>query len=148
MGWSAQRGIGALARVAALLVPLALEALLAAPTLAADPRETVLAEVERDVREADGLLRQARFEEALGRAGEARRRLAGAGDGSEARRLRVRTEVLAATVHVALEQEEAARNCFRRALAVEPALELDEASISPKVLRVFRAVRAEPRVRR
>jgi hypothetical protein len=57
----------------------------------------------------------------------------------------VRNEVVAATAHVALDQEAAARESFRRALGAEPALDLDPAATPPKVLRVFLAVRAEPR---
>src|SRR5262245_8601230 len=103
------------------------------------------AEVEGMMRAADTLLREARFEEALERTEELRGEIAGLGDGADARRLRARNEVMAATAHVALDQEEAARECFRRALAAEPALDLDPATTAPKVLRVFRAVRAEPR---
>ena len=103
------------------------------------------AALEGEVRTADALLREARFEEALDLTDRIRASLGTLGDGSEARRLRVRTEVAAATAHVALEQEEAARGCFRRALAAEPALDLDPAATAPKVLRVFRSVRSEPR---
>jgi hypothetical protein len=101
--------------------------------------------LEGEVRAADALLREARFEEALERTDRIRADLGPLGEGVEGRRLRVRTEVVAATAHVALEQEDAARGCFRRALDAEPALDLDPAATSPKVLRVFRAVRAEPR---
>jgi hypothetical protein len=101
--------------------------------------------LEDEVRAADALLREARFEEALERTDRIRAGLDPLGDGVEARRLRVRTEVVAATAHVALDREHEARDCFRRALAAEPALDLDPAATAPKVLRVFRAVRAEPR---
>jgi hypothetical protein len=91
--------------------------------------------------EVDALLRAARFEEAVAR-GDALREELGTAEGE---RLRVRLEVAAGTAYVALEREEAARECFRRALAAEPALDLDPAATAPKVLRVFRSVRAEPR---
>ncbi len=101
--------------------------------------------VESGVRAADQLLREARFEEALARIEGIRGELAVFGAGDAGRRLRARTEVVAATAYVALDREDAARECFRRALAAEPALDLDPATTAPKVLRVFRAVRAEPR---
>jgi hypothetical protein len=95
------------------------------------------------IEELDALVRAARFEEAIVRADGMRAQLgSGAADGEL---LRVRVEVTAATAYVALEREDAARDCFRRALAVEPALDLDPASTAPKVLRVDRSVRAEPR---
>ncbi len=109
-----------------------------------DPGAT-LGAVESGVREADTWLREARFEEALDRTDRVRVELGALGAGPEARRLRARNEVMAATAHVALDQDDAARECFRRALAAEPALDLDPATTAPKVLRVFRAVRAEPR---
>jgi hypothetical protein len=118
-----------------------------APAPAGDPGDpaAALGAVEGGVRAADTLLREARFEEALDRTDRVRGELAGLGDGPEARRLRARNEVMAATAHVALDQEDAARECFRRALAAERALDLDPATTAPKVLRVFRAVREEPR---
>jgi len=118
----------------------------AAPAAPAAPGDTPgVAEVEGVLRAADTLLREARFEETLERTEELRAEIASLGDGAEARRLRARNEVMAATAHVALDQDAAARECFRRALAAEPALDLDPAATAPKVLRVFRAVRAEPR---
>jgi len=106
-----------------------------------------LASVESEARAADELMQGARFEEALTRIESIRRKL-GALEGDAARRLRARTEVMAATAYVALDREDAARECFRRALAAEPALDLDPATTAPKVLRVFRSVREEPRVTR
>ena len=93
--------------------------------------------------EIDALLRAARFEEAVARAEALREEPAtGAAQGEL---LRVRLEVAAGTAYVALEREGAARECFRRALAAEPALDLDPQDTAPKVLRVFRSVRSEPR---
>jgi hypothetical protein len=108
-------------------------------------RPPTAAELEGAVRAADTLVQQARFDEALDRTDRLRGELDGLGDSPEARRLRARNEVTAGTAHVALDQEQAARQCFRRALAAEPALDLDPAATAPKVLRVFRAVRAESR---
>ena len=109
-----------------------------------DPAPT-LAAVESAVREADELLRGARFEAALAQSEGIRGKLEGFEGGDVGRHLRARTEVMAATAYVALDREDAARECFRRALAAEPALDLDPATTAPKVLRVFRAVREEPR---
>jgi len=110
-----------------------------------DPAPTLVAAVESDVREADELLRGARFEEAIARIDAIRGRLEGLDGGDAGPRLRARTEVMAATAYVALDREDAARECFRHALAAEPALDLDPTTTAPKVLRVFRAVREEPR---
>ena len=139
-------GIAVAAAWLALAAPPSARAQEAPGVPAVPPGEAVgAAEVEGGLRAADTLLREARFEEALERTEELRGEIAALGDGAGARRLRARNEVMAATAHVALDQEEAARECFRRALAAEPALDLDPAETAPKVLRVFRAVRAEPR---
>jgi len=106
---------------------------------AAGPRAPTAGAVD----EVDALLRAARFEEAVARA-EAFREELGAG-AVESELLRVQLEVTAGTAYLALEREDAARECFRRALAAEPALDLDPEDTAPKVLRVFRSVRAEPR---
>jgi tetratricopeptide (TPR) repeat protein len=98
------------------------------------------------VDEVDALLRAARFEEAVARADALREGFEAGPATGELQR--VRLEVVAGTAYVALEREDAARECFRRALAAEPALDLDPAATSPKVLRVFRSVRAEPRASR
>jgi len=106
---------------------------------AVEPRAATASAVD----ELDALLRAARFEEAVSRADALRGELGAGAEGSEV--LRVRLEVTAGTAYVALEREDAARECFRRALAAEPALDLDPEGTAPKVLRVFRSVRAEPR---
>jgi hypothetical protein len=93
--------------------------------------------------ELDAQVRAARFEEAVARADGMRAALGP--ESADDPLLRVRLEVTAATAYVALDRESAARDCFRRALVAEPALDLDPASTAPKVLRVFRSVRAEPR---
>jgi hypothetical protein len=116
----------------------------AAPTRAPDAPTPVPGAVESELRAADQLLRDARFEEALARIDGMRGELDGV-TGDAGRRLRARTEVMAATAYLALDREQAARECFRRALAAEPVLDLDPAATPPKVLRVFRAVREEPR---
>jgi hypothetical protein len=158
MGWAGKRlrhGLGGIAAIASLAGAATAPAARAEPSAppgppagkragAGDPTAR-LALVELDVRAADALLRDARFEEALARVDPIRAALDAMQDGAGVRRLRVRTEVLAATALVALDREDAARDCFRRALAAEPALDLDPATTAPKVLRVFLAVRSEPR---
>jgi hypothetical protein len=134
-----------------LLLALAAPGALAQP--AAAPRSPgdasgALAPTEADVRDLDTLLRAARFEEVVEGADRLREELDAGGEGSDVRRLRVRLEVAAGTAEVALDHADAARGCFRRALAAEPALDLDPDAIAPKVLRVFRSVRAEARAPR
>jgi tetratricopeptide (TPR) repeat protein len=100
-----------------------------------------LAAADAVLDEADELLRAARFEEALARLDEARRRLprppaAGAAD------RRARLEGLAATANVALGRDDEARERFGSALRADPSYRLDPGATSPKVLRAFDAARA------
>jgi hypothetical protein len=105
-------------------------------------RRRVLARVEGLLREGEESLEAAHFEEALERAGAARRELDAAGSSADARSLRARSEVLAAIAQVALGDEAAARRSFGRALEVQPGLELDPGRTSPKVMRVLEGARA------
>lgn len=111
-------------------------------------RRPVLSRVEALLQESEQNLREAHFEEALRRAGTARRELdtAGPADGAgapdEVRALRARLEVLAAIAQVALGDEAAARSSFGRALEAEPGLELDPGRTSPKVMRALEGARA------
>jgi hypothetical protein len=105
----------------------------------------VLARVEGLLRESEASLKAAHFEEALGRAGEARRELDAAGAAGareDARALRARLEVLSAIAQVALGDDAAARGSFGRALAAQPGLELDPGRTSPKVMRALEGARA------
>lgn len=123
---------------------------LCAPGARAQPDEPArdAAALAPQVDALESLLREARFDEVVERAGELREQLATGGEGEKVRRLRVRVEVAAATADVALERPDAARAAFRRALAAEPALDLSPDATAPKVLRVFQSVRAEARVPR
>ncbi|MDJ0848137.1 MAG: hypothetical protein QNK04_07160, partial [Myxococcota bacterium] len=94
------------------------------------------------VAEGESSLRQARFEEALGRAIAARDALAPIDRHPEVEPLRAAAEVLAATAQVALGDDAGAQESFARALAAEPSLRLDPMTTSPKVLRVLDAARA------
>ena len=87
-------------------------------------------------------LANARFEEALGRAFEARGALEQAGPGAEANALRVRVAVAAATAQLALGDEPGAHASLGEALALEPGLALDPGRTSPKVLRALEQARA------
>jgi hypothetical protein len=87
-------------------------------------------------------LARARFEEALGRAFEARGALEQAGPGDAADALRVQVAVAAATAQLALGDEPGAHASLGEALALEPALALDPARTSPKVLRALEQARA------
>jgi LysM repeat protein len=85
-------------------------------------------------------LRAAHFERALASAGEARDRI-DTRDGTADDQGRVRLEIASATAYVALGQNDAALESLERALIADPALELDPALTSPKVLAVFRVAR-------
>ncbi|HXV35550.1 MAG TPA: hypothetical protein VEC18_00270, partial [Myxococcota bacterium] len=86
-------------------------------------------------------LRAARFEEALASASELRARL-DAHPATADREQRVRLELASATAEVALGRNDAALDSMMRALRADPALELDPALTSPRVLAIFRAARS------
>lgn len=92
---------------------------------------------------AEKSLAGARFSEALGRALTAREELDAGPANATARALKLRVEVIAATAQVALGDEAGARESFVRALTLDPALALDPAATSPKVLAALEAARAE-----
>jgi hypothetical protein len=98
--------------------------------------------VDRLLDEADGLIRQAHFEEALQKAEEARGAVPSRGDAAALRQRRVRADVIAGTAQVALGKEADARASFERAIQSDPNLRLDRATTSPKVVRAFDAARA------
>jgi hypothetical protein len=105
-----------------------------------DPRELAAADGLLD--QAETLLRQARFEEALDRAAKARAVLPRTG-GAPLRARRARAEVVTGTAEVALGREGEARATFERAVRTDPSLTLDPAQTSPKVLRAFDAARID-----
>jgi tetratricopeptide (TPR) repeat protein len=94
------------------------------------------------IAQADRKLAKARFDEALALVGKARELLEHYGQKRRALRHKAHLEVTAATVFVAFERHREAIGCFERALAIEPALELETSRTSPKVLRVFREARS------
>jgi tetratricopeptide (TPR) repeat protein len=91
---------------------------------------------------ANRKLANARFDEALALTGRARELLEPYGQKQRALRHKAHLEVTAATALVAFERNQEAIACFERALAIEPALELEATRTSPKVLRVFREARS------
>ena len=127
--------------------------LAASPAPAPAPRTPSAAEVReaerrRRVARVEGLLDQigrrldeARFEEALATAAEARGTLADLDAGAETAAQRVRLEVFTATAEIALGDDAAARESFTRAMRADPALSLDPRTTSPKVMRIFDGVR-------
>jgi hypothetical protein len=106
----------------------------------AAPKEVPLA-ADDLLDEAEGLVRQARFEEALETAVKARDAVPKTGHQAALRQRRARADVIAGTAQVALGQDADAQSSFERALQTDPSLRLDHASTSPKVLRAFEAAR-------
>jgi hypothetical protein len=96
-----------------------------------------------DVGALEGQVRAAQFEQALAKAPALRARLARAPAGGTRTSLIAQAEVLIATAELALGRADAADASLRRALAVDPTLELDPASTPPKVLRALAAARGE-----
>ena len=110
--------------------------LVATPARALSPEQ---AEIAVALGQLEALLDRAHFREAGEKALLLRRRALALPASGDARRLAVRAEVVAGTAALALRQEGFARECFRRALRLEPGLSLPSAD--PKVRRTFDAVR-------
>ncbi len=116
------------------------------PPVAAAPETRSLdwSPIDAKLGAAEALLRDARFRQALRTAEQIRPKLASVENAPGASLRRTQLEVLSATAQIALGRRDAARECFERALAADPVLELDARSTSPKIRRVFDAVRGEP----
>jgi len=95
--------------------------------------------VDTALGQADALLREARYEEALARVEQARSQLP-RGEGAAARRARL--ESVAATAQFALGRDAEARRSFGAALEADPQFRLDSQRTSPKVMRAFDAARS------
>lgn len=106
-------------------------------------QQAALAEAQRMAASAESSLREARFEQALARADDARRLLDGLPGDELGSSLRARVEVLSATAHIALGDQDAARRSFSRALASDPGLRLDPMKTSPKVMQALNDARSE-----
>jgi hypothetical protein len=89
------------------------------------------------VSEVENLVLEAHFHTAVGVARTARTWVDAASAGPELRARRARLQVLVATAHVALGNEQEAKESLRRALALDPYLALDSATTSPKLLRLL-----------
>ena len=100
--------------------------------------------VSVDLGRVEALLGRAHFREAAEKALLLRNQALALPPSGDARRLVVRAEVLAASAAVALGQQAVARDCFARALRLEPWLTLDPAA-PPKVRRSFDAAKAMAR---
>ncbi len=106
-----------------------------------EPSDRATDDVDRKLGQASALVREARFREALALAKEVQAQLQGKrGEPGTSVRF-VRAAVLAATAEVALGRKLEARASFERALEMQPGLELDAATTSPKVIRVFRGAK-------
>jgi hypothetical protein len=106
------------------------------PTL--DPTD-----IDLELDEIDRMVAEARFLSALSVARSTRSALDERPSSEALRARRVRLEVLSATAEVALGRQADARASLLRALRAEPALRLDPATTSPKVLESLEAARAE-----
>lgn len=105
-------------------------------------RTRLLRAVDHWLERAEDLLADAHFDAALESAAETRARLRQIRWDRDVDARWVDLEVLEATIQVARGEEGAARDCAARALAVDPELVLDEARVSPKVVRIFQSASA------
>jgi hypothetical protein len=105
-------------------------------------------QIERWLRAAESQLEAARFEEALATAARARAALDAIPPGRDVSGSRVRVELIEATAEAARGRDAAARACFARVLALDPAFALDARTTSPKLMRLLDAARAETRAAR
>jgi tetratricopeptide (TPR) repeat protein len=106
------------------------------------PERVANAEVDKLLAETAAHVREARFEDALQSAEQARSSAANLRGRAKSTRS-ARLELYAATAEIALGRDEEARTSLRRALDADPALRLDAATTSPKVRRALEDVRAE-----
>ena len=107
-----------------------------------------LRQIEGLLSEAEAQLAAARFEEALATSAKARAGLDGMPPDQDVSRSRLRVELVEATAEAARGRDAAARACFARVLAMDPAFALDARTTSPKLMRLLDAARAETGVSR
>lgn len=105
-------------------------------------------QIERWLSAAEAQLAAARFEEALATSAKARAGLERVPPGPDVSRSRLRVELIEATAEAARGRDAAARACFARVLALDPAFALDARTTSPKLMRLLDAARAETGVSR
>jgi hypothetical protein len=124
------------------------------PTRPADAAEGTpvpargLVALERAVDEIDALVLAADFQGAIERAEATRPGTRDLLRTPEALRARARLEVLLSTAQIALGDRPGARRSMQRAVYVWPLLSLDERTTSPRVVRLFRAVRGKGKATR
>jgi hypothetical protein len=99
-----------------------------------------LQEIRVDLGRVEALLARAHFREAGEKALALRSQALALPPSGEARGLVIRAELAAGTAALALGQDGFARECIRRALAMDPRLEL-EPGAPPKLRRTFEAVK-------
>jgi len=133
---------GARAGALAALVCLAASVASAAPDEAGRARR--LAELDQELSGVDELLSGAYFRTVLSVAEVVRSRLREPGLDAAVDARRARLEVMVATAELALGRHDAARRSLVQARRADPALELHEASTSPRVLELWRAAPREP----
>ena len=120
-----------------------LATLLGAAALVTLPAHASSPEFDRvslDLGRAEALLGRAHFREAAEKALHLRGQALALPPSGDARRLVVRAELVAGSAAVALGQAGVARDCFARALRLEPWLALDPGT-PPKVRRSFDAAK-------
>jgi tetratricopeptide (TPR) repeat protein len=115
--------------------------LLALPARSSTPEQY---QVSIELGRLEALLGRAHYREAAEKAPLLRSQALALPPSEETRRLVIRAELVAGTAALALGQEAAARQCFLRALQLDPRLTLDP-STPPKVRRTFEAVRGMAR---
>jgi len=118
-------------------------ALLCAALLVAFPVRAItpeLARISLELGQLEALLGRAHFREAAEKALLLRGQALALPASGDARRLVVRAELVAGSAAVALGQSAVARDCFVRALRLEPWLDLDPGA-PPKVRRSFDAAK-------
>ena len=114
-----------------------------APAADLTDRAASLRRIERWLVEAEAQVTAARFEEALATAAKARAGLEAFPPGRDLSPRRLRLELIEATAEAARGRDDAARACFARVLALDPAFALDARTTSPKLMRLLDAARAE-----
>ena len=120
-------------------------ALVAAPASAGPGAQVAsdgLAALSQAAGEIDELVANAHFRTAVAVAEKTRRWASEIPSSPEVREVRAQIEVLLATAQVALGETDGARASLASALRVWPLLSLDTRSTSPRVVEVFREVRA------
>jgi LysM repeat protein len=108
------------------------------PVAAAPPAAATPSEADAALASAQRAFEAAQFEEALTWTERAQQALPASSRNEADQRRLAQTHLVRGMTEVALQRDDAARASFERALALDRTIELDPASVSPKVLDVFR----------